>query len=119
MHPEEKERGLAGYIHDDALKDKIRFMWPSVEVYEDKLWGVMNVKLNADLTPDEYTNLIDYAIGQNADGWGESQEQHPVRTDDGDLYVSFWHSGEDYFLTPEQEFKQEYPEQEQGMQMDM
>ncbi|MBR5947111.1 MAG: hypothetical protein IKZ82_00500, partial [Clostridia bacterium] len=29
-------------------------------------------------------------------GYGEHLEQQPIRTDEGDLYVSFWNSGDDY-----------------------
>ena len=33
---------------------------------------------------------------QNALSYGEHFEQQPIKTDDGDLYVSFWNSGDDY-----------------------
>ena len=50
--------------------------------------------------------LIDELIGQAADGFGEGLEQREIKTDDGDIYVSFWHSGNDYFMENEMDFQQ-------------
>ena len=44
-------------------------------------------------------------IGQAADGFGEGLEQREIKTNDGDIYVSFWHSGEDYFMENETDFR--------------
>ena len=115
--PDEQEHGLAKYLDSD-LADKVSYIWPSVEVFDNDLYGVFNIK-TADLTPQEMADLTDYCIGQASDGLGESLEQHPIKTRDGDLYVSLWQSGGDYFMMPEQEFKQMIPEQEQGMQMNL
>jgi hypothetical protein len=71
------------------------------------------------LSPEEHTELAGYVTGQMSDGWGESFEQRPVKTSEGDLYISFWQSGGDYFLKPEDEFLQELSGQSQGMRMDM
>ena len=118
LHPEERERGLAKYL-DDNLAAKVSYIWPSVEVWNDKLYGVIDIRLKQDLSPAELAELTDYCIGQMSDGMGEGFEQRPVKTQDGDLYVSLWQSGGDYFMKPEQEFKQMFPEQEQTMQMGM
>ena len=32
-------------------------------------------------------------------------KQRPIRTEEGDLYVSFWNSGSDYFITTEEKLK--------------
>ena len=44
--------------------------------------------------------------GQNSAGFGESFEQRAIETDDGDLYISFWNSSDDYFLDTEAEMEQ-------------
>ena len=37
----ENDRGLAGYIHDEALNKKVYSLYPSVEIVDGELWGVM------------------------------------------------------------------------------
>jgi len=105
-------------LHFIIAADKVSYIWPTVEVYNDELWGVFNIKAES-LAEQEMTDLTEYCIGQASDGLGEGFEQRPVKTQDGDLYVSLWQSGGDYFMKPEQEFKQMFPEQEQTMQMGM
>ena len=41
--------------------------------------------------------------GQGRDEYGEHFEQQAIDTEDSDLYVSFWYSGDDYFLCSEEE----------------
>ena len=43
--------------------------------------------------------------------FGEDWEQHPVETSDGDLYISLWHPGDDYYVLPEDEFQTRVLEQ--------
>ena len=54
----------------------------------------------------EEQEWIDELTGQAADGFGEGLEQREIKTDDGDIYVSFWHSGDDYFMENETDFRQ-------------
>ena len=49
-------------------------------------------------------------------GWGEGFEQRPIRTEDGELYVSFWNSGRDFSIQTEQELKDS---QSQGFRLGM
>ena len=102
---------LALYLDDD-LAEKVYSINPTVEIWENELYGVMEIKTKAELTGDEMKALTDWCIGQFSDGWGEGFEQREIRTGGGDIYVSFWQAGKDYFLKPEQEFKAE-PELEQ------
>lgn len=115
--PEEQERGLAAYL-DSGLAEKVSYIWPSVEVFDNDLYGVFNIR-TAELTSQEMVDLTDYCIGQASDGLGESVEQRPIKTSDGNLYVSLWQHSDDYFMMPEQDFKQMFPEQEHGMQMNL
>lgn|GEM_PF-2359201 len=109
MHPEERERGLAKYLDSD-LAAKVSYIWPSVEVWNDELYGVIDIRPSADLSSAELVDLTDWCESQLSDGLGEGFEQRPVHTRDGDLYVSFWQSGDGFFLKPEHEFKGIEPE---------
>ena len=59
--------------------------------------------------------LRDWLTGQCSDGLGEGFEQQPIDTMDGELFVSFWNSGDDYAMMTESEFE-EYLQQNE-MQM--
>lgn len=109
----ENDRGLAEYIHDEALKEKVYSLIPSVEVVDGELWGVMTAGLKESLSGEETAALIDYVCGQNSDGYGESLEQHPIKTPDGEFYVSFWDSG-DYSMKLEKDMKNNSPDLEYG-----
>ena len=126
--PEEGEKGLAYYSENESFAAKVSYIWPTVETWKGKLWGVMEIKTTGDLTEQEMADLHEFCLGQLSDGLCEGFEQRPVRTSQGDLYVSFWHSGSDYFLKPEQELKglqqsmevsepEPEPEPEQGLTM--
>ena len=110
------ERGLAEYIDNKILNRKVSGMKPSVEVWNDELWGVLEVQVHGELSEGEMKELISEWSGQESDGWGENLEQQPIKTEDGELYVSFWHSGADFFIKPEQELK---GRDSQGMGMQM
>lgn len=101
----EGDRGLAVYLHNDSLQEKVYSMNPTVESWAGELWGVLEVKSNGELSPAELDALTEEWCGQESDGWGEGFEQRPIKTDDGELYVSFWNAGKDFFIKPEQELK--------------
>ena len=39
------------------------------------------------------------------DGFGEGLEQREIETEDGDLFVSMWNLGDDYFIYDEEEME--------------
>lgn len=91
--PSEGDRGLMVYFYDDqALSEKIYSLHPTVEEWNGKLWGVMVAEVYGELTEAETDKLLDFAVGQMSDGWGEGFEQRPIKTDDGEIFVSFWNS---------------------------
>lgn len=105
--PSEGDRGLMVYFYDDqALSEKIYSLHPTVEEWNGKLWGVMVAEVYGELTEAETDKLLDFAVGQMSDGWGEGFEQRPIKTDDGEIFVSFW-SSDHFFIKPERELKQE------------
>lgn len=104
----ENDRGLAEYIHDEALKEKVYSLYLSVEVVDGELWGVMTAGLKEPLSGKETAALLEYVCGQNSDGYSEGFEQRPIKTPDGEIYVSFWDS-EIYSMKLEQEMKNSSP----------
>lgn len=82
-------------------KEKVTSLYPSVETINGELTGVMIAWVKEPLTDQEVADLAQYISGQNSDGYGEGFEQFPIKVDDGELYVSFWHPG-DYKVTLEQ-----------------
>lgn len=106
---DEGERGLAVYLHNDALSEKVHSIHPSVEEHGGELWCVTEVKTYGALTPAEYAELTDYLTGQFSDGWGEGLEQREIKTSEGELYVSFWSSSDRFFIKPENEMEFQSP----------
>ena len=98
------EINMAVYVGDHAeLGDKLVFAEWDVTERRGTLYGKIDCYLTEALTPEETERLKDAITGQNSDGLGEGFEQREIRTDEGDLYVSFWHSGDDYFLHTQDE----------------
>ena len=109
------EINMAEYVGDHAgIKDKLVFAEWGDEEHRGTLYGKIDCYLTESLTPDETERLRDAISGQNSDGLGEGFEQREIPIDEGDLYVSYWHSGDDYFLLTEDEFD-EYLSQLPGM----
>jgi len=46
----ENDRGLAEYIHDELLNKKVYSLYPSVEIVDGELWGVMTAGLRDPLS---------------------------------------------------------------------
>ena len=91
-------------------------MFPTLESYKYKLWGVLEVKSWGKLQPEEREFIKDQWAGQAADGWGEGFEQREIDCGEGvSLYVHFY-TGEMRIQT-EQELKgiaKEQPEMQMG-----
>jgi len=104
---------MADYL-DGFLKQKVASMEWGVTKVRGTLYGSISCELRAPLTEGEQAELIDWISGQSSDGLGEGFEQRPVETGDGELYVHFWHSGDDYFVMQSEDFFQQLHEQSQG-----
>ena len=100
------ENDMAAYYNeDDGVKEKLTSAVWSVELHGGRLFGRIDCSLKEPLTAEETENLREWITGQCSDGLGEGFEQQPIDTEDGKLYVSFWHSGEDYAMMTEDEFE--------------
>ena len=112
-----RELKMGEYISDHAdIKGKVLFAEWGVEEHYGALYGKIDCYLSEELSPEETERLKDAITGQNSDGLGEGFEQREIHIDDGDLYVSYWQSGDEYFLHTEDEFD-EYLSQIGGMRL--
>lgn len=68
------------------------------------LYGCITVELTEPFNEKEEAEFKDWLEGQCSDGYGEGLEQVAIDTPDGDLYVSFWHISDQYFLLNSTEF---------------
>lgn len=101
---EQADVDMAEYVGEHAgLSDKLWLAEWHVENRERTLYGRIDCYLTEPPTESETETLRKVIRGQNSDGFGEGFEQRPIETDDGDLYVSFWNCGKDYFLRTETE----------------
>lgn len=78
------------FYESDYVKQHVRSLVPSVEVWNRRLWGCTTVRADDDLSEPGWDKLMDYLAGQYSDGWGEGFEQREIETEDGLLYVHFW-----------------------------
>ena len=100
------ENDMATYYNkDDGLSEKLTSAVWSVELHGDKLFGRIDCSLKEALTAEETEALRDWLTGQCSDGLGEGFEQQPIDTMDGELFVSFWNSGDDYAMMTDDEFE--------------
>lgn len=106
---------MAQYLDRNAgVAAKLMSAVWTVEEMDGRLLGRIDCHLKEPLTPGEMSDLREEILGQCSDGLGEGFEQRPIETDEGDLYVSYWNNGDDYFLCTEDELD-EHLEPHQGM----
>lgn len=109
--PEKAERGLMEYYGaDDGVNNKVRSYVFTVERVQGQLMGVAECRIQGDLTAEELDRLKETIIGQAADGFGEGFEQRPIKTGEGEIYVSLWSSDKSWSIMTRDEL-------EQGQQM--
>ena len=100
------ENDMATYYNeDDGVSEKLTSAVWSVELHGGRLFGRIDCSLKEALTAEETEALRDWVTGQCSDGLGEGFEQQPIDTMDGELFVSFWNSGDDYAMMTEDEFE--------------
>lgn len=108
---------MAQYFNrSESVNEKLVSAVWSVDEVGGKLYGRVNVRLKEPLTEGETEILKEWISGQNSDGLGEGFEQRAIETEEGDLYVSFWNSGDGYFVYNQEEMD-EYIHQQHEIQM--
>jgi hypothetical protein len=113
--------GLMEYFDESkSVKKKVLCYKPTTIIEHDgQLYGVIEAKINGVLTDEELEILKQAMTGQMSDGYGEGFEQQEIPYEGGNLYVSFWHSGNGYFVKTEDEFQEYLEQQEQSGSMTM
>ena len=109
---------LAEYFDgSNSVAAKLKEIHFSTQNVDGILYGCIRVELNEELTSEEDAEIKDFLTGQCSDGLGESLEQREIRVEDGDMYVSFWQSSEDYFMLNSDEFDEYLQTIHNGMSM--
>ena len=102
---EEGRQGLAVYLDEGPLKEKVLSMRPAVDIWKYRLWGVLEVECREELSPEETEELKREWYGQMADGWGEGFVQQDIECEEGcRLCVDFGAAARNRIQT-EQELK--------------
>ena len=91
------------YNRGNSVDQKVFSAFMSVEENDGELMGVITASVYGQLTEDELEDLREYCIGQLSDGAGESLEQRPIKTPDGEIYVSFWSFDDSWSLQTAEE----------------
>ena len=110
---------MAAYFHgNNTVVAKLRSATWDFKRCDGELYGCVTVETAGQLTAEQEADLKDWITGQNSDGLGEGFEQQEINIasfcSSGRICVSFWHSGDDYFVDNEDEFAERL---EQGFTM--
>lgn len=81
--------GLAAYLIDDDLAEKIISIIPSVENIDGKLCGALIVALREELTEVETGKLRKELTEQLDNGWGYDFNEDTMNIGGEDVYISF------------------------------
>lgn len=105
------DENMAEYFDgSNSAQAKIKSLFWDVKNVRGELYGEITAKLSEPLTESEKSELVEFITGQNSDGLGEGFEQQEIKMDEGSMFVSFWNSGDGYFVKDQDEFD-EYIEQ--------
>lgn len=108
---------MAQYFNKEgSVKNKLVSAVWSLDEVDGKLYGCVKTRLKEPLNEEESKILKDWITGQNSDGLGEGFEQRSIGVEEGDLYVSFWYSGNGYFVYSQEEMD-DYIHEQHEMQM--
>ena len=106
---------MKDYFDEDenARQKMVSAKW-GIEELNQTLYGKVDFRLRVPFTAEEQEKVRDWIVGQNSDGFGEGLEQREIETEDGDLFVSMWNFGDDYFVYDEEEMAAHFAGQNLG-----
>jgi hypothetical protein len=94
------------YRGDESVNRKVQSYVFTVEKVQGQLMGVAECRVKGELTDQELEKLKDNISGQASDGFGEGFEQRPIKTADGEIYVSLWSSNNSWSIMTQNELGQ-------------
>jgi hypothetical protein len=101
------KENLAEYFDgSNSAVAKLKSVQFGTKKVDGVLYGCISAELTEPFTEEEEAEFKDWLEGQCSDGYGEGLEQIAIDTPDGDLYVSFWHISDQYFLLNSKEFNE-------------
>jgi hypothetical protein len=90
---DDEKRGMMDYYDEpDTVNAKVQKYLFDVEVIDGELMGVAVLTLNAPLNKEELMKIKEAIEGQSSDGFGEGFEQHEIKCNGKEVYVSLWNS---------------------------
>ena len=109
------ENNLAAYFDGSkSVAEKLKEIHFSTQNVSGTLYGCIRTELTKPFTEEEEIEFKDWLEGQCSDGFGEGLGQRPIHLEDGELYVSYWYGGPEYFLLNENEFDEHLGDQTMG-----
>ena len=98
--------GLAQYLYNALLREKIRDIEVCVAEIAGELWSKTKIESYGPLSDTQTAQVKQYLSGQFSDGWGEGVAQREIDIDGKDLYLYFWHAEMDDALYTEEELQE-------------
>lgn len=109
------DNNLAEYFKgSNSASVKLKEVHFSTQNVGGILYGCIRAELTEPFTPEEESEFKSWLRGQCSDGYGEGFEQHAIPIEDGEMYVSYRQSSDDYFLRNEDEFDEYLINQNMG-----
>jgi len=104
--PQDAERGYMAYYGTvDSINEKVKSLFVDVEIHNERLWAVATVNTTAPLTTDEFDSLKEYITDDvYADELGGELEHDYINIDGGEIVVSLWKHGDEFFIDSQAEF---------------
>ena len=102
-----RKKALFEYFYGTAdVKAKLLSIRFDVENVRNEIFGCVHVNMTEPPTEEEKEELREWIESQVSDGWGVGFWERRLETPDGDLHISFWDNGDDWFLLDDDEFEQ-------------
>ena len=115
MEDSRDENNLAAYFDGSrSVAKKLKELHFSTQNVDGVLYGCIRVELTSPFKPAEEAEFKGWLEGQCSDGYGEGLEQRTISLEDGEMCVSFWNGGDDWFLLNGDEFDDYLCEQKIG-----